>query len=227
MRLKISLWCGGLIPYYLSAYFIVSGLLPVILSPVLKPLYFLSVDSIPLLTYQGTLLFSLLFCRLLHMLCSSERLIFKDTCVCGTKKLDASLSSTLHTDKFSLVLPREPFTTHNTTRHTNLQRRGSSASISPVEELLERAHLFEENSRGLRYHSGTLSRSIDAKLATANKAAHEHVPPLSSQRAKLPPKLSATSLLTRYSFLHSFKYFLLYNSRFSFCSLCAIPYSSL
>ena len=227
MRLKISLWCGGLIPYYLSAYFIVSGLLPVILSPVLKPLYFLSVDSIPLLTYQGTLLFSCLFCRLLLMLCSSERLIFKDTCVCGTKKLDASLSSTLHADEFSLVPPREPFPTHNTTRHANLQRRGSSASISPVEELLERAHLFEENSRGLCYHSGTLSRSIDAKLATANKAAHEHVPPLSSQRAKLPPKLSATSLLTRYSFLHSFKYYLLYNSRFSFCSLCAIPYSSL
>ena len=170
----------------------------------LKPLYFFSVDSTPLLTYQGTLLFSLLFCRLLLMLCSSERLIFKDTCVCGTKKLDASLSPTLHTDEFSLVLPLKSFATHNTTRLTNQQRRGSSASISPVEELLERVHCFEKNSRSLCYHSGTLSRSIDANLATANKATHKHISLPSSQRANLSPKLSATSLLTRYSFLHRF-----------------------
>ena len=138
------------------------------------------------------------------MLCSSESLIFKDTCVCGTKKLDTSaVSFTLHTDEVSLVLPRESFATHNTTRHTNLQRRGSSDSLSPIEELLERVHCFEENSRGLCCHSGTLSRSRDANLTTANKAAHEHISHLSSQRANLSPKLSVTSLLTRYSFLHS------------------------
>lgn len=94
----------------------------------------------PLLNCQATLLFSLLSCRLLLMLCSSERLIFKDTYVYGTEKLDASLSSTLHSDEVSLVHPCESFETHNTTRHTNLQRRDSSASISRIEELLERVH---------------------------------------------------------------------------------------
>lgn len=181
---------------------------PVILSPCAQTTSSFAtvytVDSLPLLNFQGRFLFSLLFRRLLLMLCSGERLIFKDTCVYGTEKVDASLCSTLHADEVSLALPHESSATQNTTCHTNLLCRGSSASISPVEELLERVHCFEENSRGLCYHSGTPSRSRDANFTKANKAAHEHIFHLSSQRANLSPKLSATSLLNRYSFLHSF-----------------------
>lgn len=196
------------IPYYLSDQ---SPLLrhsfwstsPIILSPGAQTTILPFCRIYTLLNYQATLLFSLLSCRLLLMLCSSERLIFKDSYVYGTEKLVASFSSTLHSDEVSLVHPCESFETHNTTRHTNLQRRDSSASISPIEEQLERVQCFEENSRALCYHSGTLSRSRDANLTTANKAAHEHISHLSSQRANLSPKLSVTSLLTRYSFFHS------------------------
>ena len=153
--------------------------------------------------FQSVFLFSLPTCRLLLVLCNSERLIFKDTCVYGTEKLDASLSSTLHVHEVNLAFKHEFFATHNTTCHTNLQRRGSSASISPVDELLERA---EEKSRSLCYHSGTLSRSRDANFTTANKAAHEYISHLSSHRANLSLKLSVTSPINSYSFLHGFSF---------------------
>ena len=150
------------IPYYLSDHPRSSS--PIILSPGAQTTILPFCRIYTLLNYQATLLFSLLSCRLLLMLCSSERLIFKDSYVYGTEKLDASFSSTLHSDEVSLVHPCESFETHNTTRHTNLQRRDSSASISPIEEQLERVYYFEENSRALCYHSGTLSRSRDANL---------------------------------------------------------------
>lgn len=135
------------IPYYLSDHPRSSS--PIILSTGAQTTILPFCRIYTLLNYQATLLFSLLSCRLLLMLCSSERLIFKDSYVYGTEKLDASLSSTLHSDEVSLVPPCESFETHNTTRHTNLQRRDSSASISLIEEQLERVQCFEENSRAL------------------------------------------------------------------------------
>lgn len=161
------------------------------------------------------------------MLCTSESLIFKDTCVYGTERLDASLYSSSQADKVSLALPHESFPTHNTTCHTNLQRRRSSASISPVEELLERIQCYEDNSRGPCYYSGTLSRSRVANFTRADKPAHEHLSHLSPQRANFSTKLSLTSLLNRYSSLRSFHIHLLYNSYLSFCSLSEMPCSQL
>ena len=127
------------------------------------------------------------------MLCNSERLISQDTCAHGTKRLDTSISPTVHADEVSLAFSQESFATHNTARHTNLQHRRLSASISPVEELLERIQCYEENSQGPCYHLGTLSRSRDANFTAANKPAYEHFSHLSLQRAHLTPKLSVTS----------------------------------
>lgn len=104
----------------------------------------------------------------------------------------------------------------------NVQHRRSSASISPVEDLLQRIHCFEENSQSPCYHSENLSTPRVANVTTADKPAHKHISHLSPKRANVSPKLSVTSLLDRYSFLRTCYIYIRYNCRLSFCSLSAI-----
>ncbi|KAL9974561.1 hypothetical protein ACROYT_G011611 [Oculina patagonica] len=125
----------------------------------------------------------------------SESLTSKNTCVYAPERLDASLSSTSQTDKLSVAKPRESFATHITTCHVNSQRRKSSASISPVEELLERIQWHEKNS--LPCHSETLSRLRVANVTEADNTAHAQIFHLSLQSENVSAKLRLRSLLNR------------------------------
>lgn len=181
----------------------------------------LILDILP--NFQGKFLLSSLYVFLhfnspFKSFCTSESLISKDTCVNSSERLDASISSTPHTDQVSLANLCESFATHITKCHANSQSRRSSASISPVEELLDRIQYFTKNSSPC--YSETLSRLKVAKLTRADNTAHAQLFHLSPPSEKVSTGLRLRSLLNRYSFLRwLFAVFCnLYNSCLSFCS---------
>lgn len=154
----------------------------------------------PLFQHILPKLYFLCFISSCKSLCTSESLTSKSTCVYTSEKLDASLSSTSQTDRLGLAKPHESFATHTTTCHVNSQRRKSSASISPVEELLERIQWHEKNSPPC--HSETLSRLRVANVTEADNTAYAQIFHLSFQSENVSAKLRLRSLLNRYPFLH-------------------------
>lgn len=175
------------------------------------------------LNVQGTFLhFSVIFLCFnspFKSLCVSENLTSRNTCVFASERLDASISST------SLTNPRASFATHTTKWHANSQSRRSSASVSPVEELLERIQWSTKNSP--LCHSETFSRV--ANVTSTDNTAYAQTFHPSPHEETFSTGIRLRSLLNRYSFLRSFisVFCNLYNPCLSFCSLFDMPCSPL